>query len=55
MSSQTSLVEKGKHCVAVASEVLKHIEIGETIYGQTVDRCKQQAGVGAERCCCSYE
>ncbi|XP_064406330.1 uncharacterized protein LOC135351288 [Halichondria panicea] len=31
MSSQTSLVEKGKHCVAVASEVLKHNEMGQTV------------------------
>ena len=45
MSSQTSLVEKGKHCVAVASEVLKHIEIGETIYGQTVDASSKLVSV----------
>ncbi len=31
MSSQTSLVEKGKHCVAVASEVLKHIKMDQTV------------------------
>ncbi len=31
MSSQTYLVEKGKHCVAVASEVLKHIEMGQIV------------------------
>ena len=31
MSSQTSLVEKGKRCVVAASEVLKYIEMGQTV------------------------